>query len=202
MKLGRKLAEWQQANLITAEQARGIVAFQGERSRLANWIVLALGAVGALGVVTGIISLIAANWDGIPPAVKLAGALAMLLGTLAAAFLFSREEKTLASDLLLAGHAGLVLAMIGLVGQVYHLSGAPWRALALAAAMAIPAALIARHSVLSDIVIGYGLAALALFLRERSGRPWLDGLGWVLLGASVGAVLLLVADALEQAHPP
>jgi uncharacterized membrane protein len=202
MKLGRKLAEWREADLITAEQARGILTFEAERSRSANWIVLALGAVGALAVVTGIISLVAANWEEIPPAAKLAAALAMLVGSLAAAYYFSSDEKTLASDLFLAANAGLVLAMIGLVGQVYHLSGAPWRALALAAAMAIPAALIARHSLLSDIAVGYALAALALFLRERSGRPWLDGLGWVLLGASVGAVLLLVADALEQAHPP
>jgi uncharacterized membrane protein len=201
MKVGRKLAEWQEANLITTEQARGILAFESERSRSANWIVLALGAVGALGVVTGIISLIASNWDEIPPALKLAGALAMLVGSLAAAYHFS-GEKTLASDLFLAAHAGLVLAMIGLVGQVYHLSGAPWRALALAAAIAIPAALIARHSLLTDFAIGYALAALALFLGERRGRPWLDGLGWVLLGASIGALLLVLAGSLEQVHPP
>lgn len=202
MKLGRKLADWREANLITAEQVRAILAFERERTGSANWIVLALGAVGALGVVTGIISLIAANWDEIPPAVKLAAALAMLVASLAAAYHFSREEKTVASDLFLATHAGLVLAMIGLVGQVYHLAGAPWRALALAAALAIPAALIARHSLLGDIAIGYALAALALFLHDEGrGRPWLEGLGWVLLGASVGGVLLLLADALEQVHP-
>ena len=202
MKLGRKLADWQEANLVTAEQVRGILAFESERTRSANWIVLALGAVGALGVVTGIISLIAANWDEIPPPLKLGAALAMLVASLAAAYRFSREEKTLASDLFLSAHAGLVLAMIGLLGQVYHLSGAPWRALALAAALAVPAALIARHSVLADIAIGYTLAALALFLGEGRGRPWLEGLGWVLLAASIGGVLLLLADVLEQLHPP
>ena len=203
MKLGSKLAEWHQANLITAEQAREILAFEQKRSRSANWIVLALGAVGALGVVTGIISLIAANWDEIPAPIKLAAALAMLAGTLAAAHQLSRVGRTLASDLFLAAHAGLVLAMIGLVGQVYHLSGAPWRALALAAAMALPAAAIAEHSVLSDVAIGYTVSALALFLGEsRAARPSLEGFGWALLAAAVGGALLLLAEALRHLHPP
>ncbi|HET9753712.1 MAG TPA: DUF2157 domain-containing protein, partial [Myxococcales bacterium] len=203
MKLGSKLAEWHQANLISAEQAREILAFEQKRNRSANWIILALGAVGALGVVTGIISLIAANWDEIPAPVKLAAALALLVGSLAAAYGLSREGKTLASDLFLAAHAGLVLAMIGLVGQVYHLSGAPWRALALAAAMALPAAAIAEHSVLSDVAIGYTLSALALFLGEsRAARPSLEGFGWGLLAAAVAGALLLLAQALRHLHPP
>jgi len=202
MKLERKLDSWREANLVTPEQAQAILAFERERSGTANWIVLALGAVGVLAVVTGLISLIAANWDAIPASVKLGATFIMLMGSLAAAHRFSRGEKTLASDLFLAAHAGLVLAMIGLVGQVYHLSGAAWRALALAAAMSLPVAAIGEHSVLADIAIGYTLAALGLFIGEsRELRGYLHGFGWGLLAASTGSALLLLSDGLRRLHP-
>jgi hypothetical protein len=202
MKLEKKLAAWREANLLAPEQERAILAFERARNRPANWIVLALGAVGALGIVTGVISLISSNWDSIPAAVKLAAALALVVAALAAAYGLSTEGRTLASDLLLAAHSGLVLAMIGLVGQVYHLSGAPWRALALAAAMALPVALISERSILSDIVIGYALVALGLFLGDsRALHPYLDGFGWVLAGAAIGGALLLLADGLQRVHP-
>jgi Predicted membrane protein (DUF2157) len=202
MKLDKKLATWCEANLLTAEQTRAILAYERLRGGSVNWIVLALGAVGALAVVAGLISLIAANWDAIPAPLKLAAAFTMLVGALAAAHRLSHEEKTLASDLLLAAHAGLVLATIGLVGQVYHLSGAAWRPLALAAAMALPAAVISDRSILSDIAIGYALVALGLFASEsRDLRPYLDGFGWALFAASVGGALLLLADGLQRRHP-
>jgi Predicted membrane protein (DUF2157) len=202
MKLEKKVAAWTEANLLSGEQARAILAFERRRSGAANWIVLALGAVGALAVVAGLISLIAANWDAIPAAVKLAATFAMLVGSLAAAHRLSEEERTLASDLLLAVHAGLVLAMIGLVGQVYHLSGAPWRALALATAMALPGAVISDRSILTDVAIAYALVALGLFVGEsRALRPYVEGFGWALLAASSGAALALLADGLQQRHP-
>src|ERR1700716_137168 len=132
MKLQKKLAAWSEAKLISPEQARAIAEYESRRGGAGTWIVFALGAVGGLAVVAGLISLIAANWDEISPALKLAATFALLAGSLAAAHRLSRGGRTLASDLFLIAHAGLVLAMIGLVAQVYNLSGAPWRALALA----------------------------------------------------------------------
>ena len=202
MRLEKRLDAWREANLLTAEQSHAILAFEAQRGGATNWIVLALGSLGILAVVAGLISLVASNWDDIPAWVKLAAAFLMLVGSLAGSRGLSQGEKTLASDLFLAAHAGLVLAMIGLVGQVYHLSGAPWRALALAAAMALPAAAISERSVLADIAIAYSLVALGLFVRDsRDLRHELDGFGWALLTASVAAALLLLAEGLRRLHP-
>lgn len=202
MKLDKKIAAWREAGLVTAEQAHAIVDFEQRRSGSRHFVVLALGGVGVLALATGLISVIASNWDSIPAAVKLAGAFALLAGSLAAAHRLSREGQTLGSDLFLAAHAGILLAMIGVVGQVYHLSGAPWRALALAAVLALPAAAISERSLLTDIAIAYALAALGLFLGEsRAAQPYLAGFGWPLLGASVGGALSFFAELLGRPHP-
>jgi hypothetical protein len=200
--LRRKLGAWRDANLITAEQVRAIEAFEESRGGSRNWIVLALGGVGVLAVISGLVSLIAANWNEIPAGAKLAAMFALLVGSLAAAERLSTDHGTLASDLCLAAHAGLVLAMIGLVGQVYQLSGAPWRALALAAALAIPAAVISRRSLLTDIAIAYALIGVWLFVTERGAFRYLEGMGWILLGACIGGALLLLGEALRKLHRP
>jgi hypothetical protein len=204
MKLDKKVAAWLEAGLLAPEQAQAIRSFEEKRSGNAGaWIVAALGAVGGLALVTGVISLVASNWDAIPPWLKLAVAFSLLAGSLAFALAFSRAGRTLVSDLFLFAHAGLVLAMIGLVGQIYQLSGASWRALALATALALPASLAGERSLLVDVVIAFALATLGLFLNSRSEwHPYFYGFGLVLLGAAIGGALLLGAEWIGRLHPP
>lgn len=161
MKLEKKLSEWKREGVLDDAAVGRIEAYEAQHARGARWVVWALAAVGALAVVTGIISLIAANWDEIPDALKLATGLWLLLGTVYGAYRSSDWIR----DLFLLVHQGLVIAMIGLVAQVYHLSGHPWRPFGVAFVFAIPAALAGRRAILADVVLAYGMLA---------GNFWLD----------------------------
>jgi uncharacterized membrane protein len=204
MKLDGRLAAWREADLISAEQAHAIRAFEEDRRGSAtSWVVVALGALGALAVVSGLISLVAANWSNIPAGVKLGAGLALLAGSLAGAAAADRAARSALADLLLFAHGGLVLAMIGLVAQTYHLSGAPWRALALAAALTIPAAVVSQRSLLSDLPAAFALLFVWLLVEhDRRVQQFTGyGLGQALLFAAAASVLLFVGEAVQSLHP-
>jgi uncharacterized membrane protein len=201
MNLDARLAAWREAALVTEEQARAIREFEEKRrGNSRTWVVGALGALGGLAIAAGLVSLVASNWERIAPGVKLAAAFALLAGCLAAAYACSRDGRTLASDLFLFAHGGISLALIGLVSQVYHLSGAPWRALALATAIAIPAAAISDRALSSDLAVAFALATVWLVV-EKSAYAILRGFGAALVWAAAGAVLLFLAEAVRRVHP-
>ena len=192
MRLSRKLDRWMQAALLTEEQRRRILEFEDETRNSARWLVWSLAAVGGLAIAAGIVSLIAANWQEIPAAVKLFAGVGLLAATAVAALRFDDRAEGWPRDLLLLVHQLLVLAVIGLVAQVYHLSGAPWRPFALASALALPPVLLASRSVLTDVWIAYSLTAVALVL-DRFGlwKPLFnDDAGILPVAASVGLLLL------------
>ncbi len=71
MSLDRKLARWEDAGLIDGDTRARIRAFeQSERAPVALY---ALGVLGAGTLALGVVSVVAANWDGIPGSVKLGG---------------------------------------------------------------------------------------------------------------------------------
>jgi hypothetical protein len=203
MNLERRVAAWREAELISAEQAHAILAFEeNRRGSAGTWIIVSLGALGGLAIATGLVSLIAANWDAIPPGVKLAANFALLAGALAGAWAALRSGRTLLADLLLFAHGGFVLAMIGLVSQVYHLSGDPWRALALAAVLTVPAAIVSERSLLGDVPLAYAVASLCVFLVDSvHAHAIAPGFGGGLVCAAAGGALLLGADGVRQLHP-
>lgn len=125
MDLQSKLAGWQRAGLLSAEQAAKIAAFEQESQRhgARPYAFYALGGLGALAVAFGLISLVASNWEAIPPGAKLVLDLlvgvGLVLGTLRAETAGSRFVR----EILLLVLFGFVLASIGLVGQIYQLGG-------------------------------------------------------------------------------
>lgn len=125
MDLQSKLAGWQRAGLLSAEQAAKIAAFEQESQRhgARPYAFYALGGLGALAVAFGLISLVASNWQEIPPGAKLVLDLlvgvGLVLGTLRAEAAGSRFVR----EILLLVLFGFVLASIGLVGQIYQLGG-------------------------------------------------------------------------------
>jgi len=161
-----------------------------------------IASVGGLAVAVGIISVIAANWDDIPEKLKLAACGALLLGSLGGAWRTSRLENLWPRDLFLLFHCGMVPATIGLIAQIYHLSGHPWRAVGLCAVFALPAAIVAKQGLLTDVFIGFLTLALGFFLSEYH---WFDNLFQgdlrvVFVYAAFGLVLLLSVSAIRGAH--
>ena len=168
-----------------------------------RWVVWGIASVGGLAIAVGIISVIAANWDDIPEKLKLAACGALLLGSLGGAWRTSRLENLWPRDLFLLFHSGMVPATIGLIAQIYHLSGHPWRAIALCALFALPAAVVAKQGLLTDVFIGFLTLALGFFLSEYH---WFDNLfdpgdlREVFVYATFGLVLLLGGSAVGSTH--
>jgi uncharacterized membrane protein len=197
VKIVSKLDEWNKAGLLDETQVAKIARYEEERSPHAQWVVWGIGAVGALAIVVGVVSVISANWEGIPTWVKLLSSIALMLGTLAGAWSTSKLASLWPRDLFLFLHAGLTLATVGLVAQVYHLHGHAWRAPALCAVLALPAAVIATRSLLTYVVLGHVTVASCLLLDEVG---WLEGEGLAMrfFVAAFGLSLVVVARILAS----
>ncbi len=199
----RKLAAWKKAGLLTEEQAAVITRHEDSQASSARWVVWGIASVGGLAIAVGMISVIAANWDDIPEKLKIAGCFALLFGSLGGAWWTSRLENLWPRDLFLLFHCGMVPATIGLIAQIYHLSGHPWRAVAVCAVFALPAAVVAKQGLLTDVFIGFLTLALGLFMYEYH---WFDNLfdsgdlREAFVYATFGLVLLLSASAIGGAH--
>jgi uncharacterized membrane protein len=199
VRLERKLAQWIAAGLISSDQAAGVRRFEESQRLGAKWVVWGLASVGGLAVVAGIISLIAANWEEIPEQLKLGGGLTLLLALALSAREVGERGDGWIRDLLLLLHQGMILAMIGLVAQVYHLSGHPWRPFALAFVLALPPVLAGRRSLLADVAIYFALQSLWFFLEEgRVLKRLLESFHIALVSVAIGVVFLVCAGPLAR----
>lgn len=121
------LKRWRGAGLIDDGAVARINAWEATHRRpLWLW---ALSGMGALAIGLGVLAVVAANWEEIPPEAKLAGDL--LVTGLCAVFVFVAWQRNRAwpreiGALLLCG---LVIGSIALIGQVYQLQSDPWQAL-------------------------------------------------------------------------
>lgn len=128
MQVEHKLAEWHKAGLLTAEVAAKIRAYEGQQTTR-PYLLYAVGGLGALTIVLGLVAIIASNWESIPGGVKLAVDLLLAAALAAGLVLADRRGVDWLRETLIALYWGYVLASIGLISQVYHLGGATWQAL-------------------------------------------------------------------------
>lgn len=127
MQVDRKLAEWLSAGLLTAEAAAKIREYEGHQTR--PYLLYAIGGLGALTIVLGLVAIIASNWESIPGGVKLTLDLVLAAALAAGLVIVDRRGIDWLRETLIALYWGFVLASIGLISQVYHLGGATWQAL-------------------------------------------------------------------------
>lgn len=123
MFLEKKLERWVQAGLITETQKNDIVNFEhgGPKSNVMYGVL----ALGTLSIVTGIISIIAANWYSIPAGVKLGVSLAWLI--LLGQGIYRNKKENYLQDTLIFLFFGSIIASLALIGQIYHLESHPFR---------------------------------------------------------------------------
>lgn len=125
-RLRQELASWRTDGLVTEGQAKALSerysldSLTRESVRLA---VYAVYIVGALLVAGGVVSFVAAHWDGIPAAVKVIAMVGAMLGSHATGFWLWKVR----GDHEKLGHALVVLgtlifgAGMGLFVQIFHL---------------------------------------------------------------------------------
>jgi uncharacterized membrane protein len=172
MSLARQLARWQAASLIDGQTAEWILAFEHGRRRPV--LLYAFGGLGALAVATGILSVIAANWEHLGRHAKL-GADLILLGGVACGAYRSRPAHWLREVSLLL-YFLLVLASIALVGQTYQLGGEAHEALALWLLLGSPMVLFGRSWMLAASWLAALVASVATAIAKASAVcEWLSG---------------------------
>lgn len=124
----RKLAE---LGLITSEQADAVAAhFRLSPREPRNYLLIAFSALGGLLVLAGVVLLVSANWEAIPPLAKQISCAALMLAFWAAGlrFLLGKNPRPFVGETLCFVGAGTWLANIALYGQIYQISSEPSRA--------------------------------------------------------------------------
>lgn len=200
--------------LLAAAKAQGVVdsgvaeklaALAAERERERGWLSLGgvLGRLGAAVTILGIILLVAANWNDIGDWVKIVGFLVLLAGVHGAGLWIqwtNRAYPRFAEALHFIG-AGLFVAGLALVGQIYHLPADAPRAVLTWLVAITPLAVLLRSPAVS------GLAILAAWLwlhfeGADSGSPLhTDGFtAYLILSLGMGLGLLGAQSALGPAE--
>lgn len=170
-----KLTAWQSAGLIDGDTAAAIRAYEAGHARpLALWAVI---GIGALAIGLGLVSVVAANWDAIPAAVRLAVHFALLAAL--AVGLWRRSDALLAQrpwahEALLFVFAVLGLTFFGHLGQVYQTSSPLWQPLALWLALFAPLVLLRGSSWLTAAL----LAAAFIYACWDFADPTRPLFGW------------------------
>lgn len=173
-RLEAQLRGWIQAGLITAEQAGAIAAFEGKKPER-SWALYGVAGVGVTALATGLVSIVASNWDVIPPVVKLVVYFALLIGV-GGLFLQHADRRGLGREAALMVFVTMLYAGIGLVAQIFHLQGDGWQAMAFWLVMTLPAACIAQARLVPHLwvwnLIGTNVVWFgATFIHWRGGKP-------------------------------
>ncbi len=115
---------WVKAGLISQEQLEAIEAFEAKESH--GGLIYWLGWLAAISIVLGLIALIAANWEMIPPLVKVL-AYAFSYGAVAYAVVGPFKDRPVISEVIKLFLMAYTFAGIGLIAQIYHLHSAPYK---------------------------------------------------------------------------
>ena len=122
--LATEMSTWVDRELISVDQARAICRLYGVdydeiRSRSTAYRVLVV--LGFVFIGLALITVIGANWDAIPRAVRMGGLLALTAGTHAFALRHHLADRTsLATGLFVLGNLFYGASII-LIAQIYHL---------------------------------------------------------------------------------
>jgi uncharacterized membrane protein len=163
------IIQLRELNLITEEQQQKIITQLNLKEDGGGKLLMILSTIGAVLVVTGIILLISANWEAIPRFVKIASGIGLMLAAWAVGW-FLREMQGVyhkaGEGLYLVG-AGLWLANIALIGQIYHLSSRPSNAFLLWLAGIAATPWILRSKALFVLMLG----AFGIWLSVDMNNP-------------------------------
>jgi uncharacterized membrane protein len=140
MKLAERLNRWQKSGLITEDQVKRILQY--EHDSRPSYALYGFLGLGSTAIFTGIISIIAFNWDQIPDSVKLVADFLLLILNGAAIFYAVVTQRQMLSQIAIVIFLGLILGSIGLIGQVFHTGGELYEALLLWTSVTLPLVLI------------------------------------------------------------
>lgn len=194
MKLADKIKTWVDAGLIQPDQGKAIEQFEANRHSR-PYAMYSFVILGVTVISIGIISLIAANWEDIPDAVKLGTDILILLIT--AFFVFYYRKSPILYYSLSVFFSIFVLASIGLISQVFHTGGELYEAVALALLLTAPLMFLQEGRFLAHLwIAGFVFALLNYLFDQYYFHSF--GLGAVHI-LTTGSILLLAGLVLRSA---
>ena len=137
-----------EAGLISTSQMDAIIThfhLAGNRSR--SWLAICLGSLAGALILAGIIMLISANWDTIPPMVKMGTGIALMV-LFWVIYLAQDARHPVVADVFSLLGGGMWLANIALYGQIFQLQNPEVEGCALFLAGIVLLPLLTRQRVL------------------------------------------------------
>jgi len=157
MNIAAKLSDWRKNNLITAEQQREILNYENRVRRPALFYSLMFLSLFCIGI--GLMAIISANWENIPSPVKLMADFLLLFLTAWKIWRAERQDKIWVAESLIIFYALLILASIGLVGQIYQLPSEGMMALLFWSGLTFPLIFLCRRPLFPGLwLLGFGWA--------------------------------------------
>lgn len=168
-KLESKIKNWIAQGLVSKDQGRDILLYEKEKSSK-PWVLYGFLSLGFVVLGTGIISLIASNWESIPAGMKLGADFFLLLGV-GMMLLRVKDKNGVFFEALLLFFMILCLASIGLISQVYHTGGELYQAIFLWLALTFGIAFYSKKLPIPLIwFLSLYLNSSYYFLREFGGK--------------------------------
>lgn len=154
--------------LITPAQHDAIIErFHLEENKSHKWLAVSLSSLAGLLVLGGIIMLISANWEYIPPMVKMGTGIGLMVLFWVLHICFAEKRPAAAETFSLLG-GGMWLANIALYAQIFNLQNPFVEGCALFLAGIILLPLLTRQRVL---VAAVAVTSIILFIAATDVRP-------------------------------
>jgi len=180
------------------------LAEQQERDRGVRSLTFLLGALGGGIVALGVVLLVAANWQGIADGAKIAGLLLLLGGAHSVGFWITATNRPYvrtAEGFHFIG-AGLVVAGVGLVSQIYNLDARPPNGALIWFVAIVPLACLLRSAAISGMaVVAFAFWAHLEGSFGRSAVEMPTFAGHLVLEVGPGIALLGTSSAMRDREP-
>ncbi len=175
MRLEKKLAQWVDNKVITVAQKNKIMDF--EKTHKNPILFNALLLLGVFLIALGVISVVAANWDGISDIIKLVADFMIMAAVAYGTFWAWKAQKNIWFEGGMLALFMLVGASIGLIGQVYQLNGSFASAGLFWSFMTLPLIIVTKRKILPSLWVPLLFASIfsiesVLELLERIFDWW------------------------------
>jgi len=175
MRLEKKLAQWVDNKVITVAQKNKIMDF--EKAHKNPILFNALLLLGVFLIALGVISVVAANWDGISDIIKLVADFMIMAAVAYGTFWAWKAQKNIWFEGGMLALFMLAGASIGLVGQVFQLNGSFASAGLLWSFMTLPLIMVTKRKLLPSLWVPLLFASIfslesVLELLERIFDWW------------------------------
>jgi uncharacterized membrane protein len=169
-RISKKTSLWVEHGLLSADQAAKILSFEQEHSGRGHWALWGAVIIGVSAVTIGLVSIVAANWQDIPAAVKLLSYLA--LQSVVGFFTWRHlASPGVIREALIIFFALLFFAGIGLTGQVFHLQSDAYSALFFWGALTLPLTLLSNSRPICYLWLMVVLMAQNIWLWKKLSTP-------------------------------